>query len=1059
MMRWVVGQSLRFRRLVLAVALGAIVFGVLQASKMQTDTLPEFNPPMVEVQTEALGLSAAEVEQLITVPLEQDLLVGVAFLDEIESVSLPGLSSVVMTFEPGTDLLDARQVVQERLTQAVGIAGLPAVAKTPQMIQPLSSNSRVAMIEMSSSELTPTEMSVLARWVVGPRLTGVDGVANVAIWGNREHQLQVLVDPEQLREEKATLEQVIATAGNSLEVSPLSFLEASKPGTGGFIDTVNQRLNIFHEQAISSAKELAAVPLEVGDGGTATSPVTLGDVTKVVENHQPLIGDAICTGGDQCLLLVVEKFPGANTGAVTEEVETAIDAMLPGLPGIEMNTGIYRPATFVESSFERLGWMLAIGGALVLLVIGLFFWDWRRAVIAGSSILASLATAVLVLDARDTTINFMVAAGLILGLTAVIDDAINDTDKLARRIREGRELRPDRSIWQTISDAVTESRTGIVYATLIAAVATLPLFALENEGGAFLPPIALAYLLAIVISALVALILTPVLALLLLPKASSKRRESPVVGSLGRSHDKLFTRLLPRAGIALGVFAALAAIGLATLPFLDTELRPALKERDVIVQIQAAPGTSLPKMTGITQEIVDGLADLPEVSSVGGQIGRAIQSDQAVDVSSGEVWVTLDSEADYDDTLAAITGLASGFTDVTSEVKTYSEERVSDMLQDSTQDITVRLYGENADVLASKAAEAEELVGGLDGISGVNIDETPQETVVEVEVDIDAAREFGIKPGDVRRSASSLIGGITVGHLFQEQKVFDVVVWGAPAIRQGTADLERMLIDTPRGDTVRLGDVANVTPVESPAVIKHESVSRYVEMTADVSGRDVDDVATEVDDLVKQMEFPLEHHAEVLGDYEDKQAERTSLIALILAAALAVFLLLQAAFRSWRLAILAFVSLPLAAVGGLVAVLLTGGTIGLGAVVGLIAVLGIAARSIVLQVRHFQHLQYEEGAAFGPGLVLRGTRDRLAPIVMSTLAIALLLVPVVVTGAGSGLEIVHPMATVVLGGLVTTLVVALFVIPAIYLRYGSASDVDTSDDLFTDVPAPRSIQG
>jgi Cu/Ag efflux pump CusA len=447
------------------------------------------------------------------------------------------------------------------------------------------------------------------------------------------------------------------------------------------------------------------------------------------------------------------------------------------------------------------------------------------------------------------------------------------------------------------------------------------------------------------------------------------------------------------------------------------------------------------------------------VSSVGGQIGRAIQSDQAVDVSSGEVWVTLDAEADYDDTLATITGLASGFTDVTSEVKTYSEERVSDMLQDSTQDIAVRLYGENADVLASKAAEVEELVGGIDGISGVNIDETPQETVVEVQVDIDAAREFGIKPGDVRRSASSLIGGITVGHLFQEQKVFDVVVWGAPAIRQGTADLERMLIDTPRGDTVRLGEVANVTPVESPAVIRHESVSRYVEMTADVSGRDVDDVATEVDDVVKQMEFPLEHHAEVLGDYEDRQDEQTSLIALVLAAALAVFLLLQAAFRSWRLAILAFLSLPLAVVGGLVAVLLTGGTIGLGAVVGLIAVLGIAARTIVLQVRHFQHLQYEEGATFGPGLVLRGTRDRLAPVVMSTLAIALLLAPVVVTGAGSGLEIVHPMATVVLGGLVTTLVVTLFVIPAIYLRYGSVSDVDTSDDLFTDVPVPRSAQG
>ncbi|HSE09598.1 MAG TPA: efflux RND transporter permease subunit, partial [Nocardioidaceae bacterium] len=314
MMRWIVGRSLGLRRLVLAAAVGIVALGVIQVGKTTVDVLPEFRPPTVEVQTEALGLSAAEVEQLITVPLEQDLLVGVPFLDEIESVSLPGLSSVVMTFEPGTDVLDARQVVQERLTQAVGIAGLPAVAKTPQMIQPLSSSSRVAMIKLTSEDLTPIEMSVLARWVIGPRLMGVPGVANVAIWGNRERQLQVLVDSQELREAGVTLNQVVRTAGNALEVSPLSYLEASKPGTGGFIDTPNQRLNIFHEQAISTPGELAQVPLETTAGPAAPDRegMTLGDVTRVVEDHQPLIGDTACGGGTKCLLLVVEKFPATS---------------------------------------------------------------------------------------------------------------------------------------------------------------------------------------------------------------------------------------------------------------------------------------------------------------------------------------------------------------------------------------------------------------------------------------------------------------------------------------------------------------------------------------------------------------------------------------------------------------------------------------------------------------------------------------------------------------------------------------------------------------------------
>ena len=270
MMRWIVGSSIKFRRLVIAIAVGLLVYGVLQLDNAQPDILPEFQQPTVEVQTEALGLSAEEVEELITVPLEQDLLVGIAFLDEIESVSLPGLSSVVMRFEPGTDVLDARQVVGERLTQAVAAAGLPQVARPPQMIQPLSSTSRVSMVKLSSDELTPIEMSILSRWVITPRLLGVEGVANVSTWGFRDRQLQVLVDPQRLDGSDVTLNQVIQTAGNALEVSPLSFLEASSPGTGGFIDTLNERLHIFHEQAISTPEELAQVPIVDPQGETPT---------------------------------------------------------------------------------------------------------------------------------------------------------------------------------------------------------------------------------------------------------------------------------------------------------------------------------------------------------------------------------------------------------------------------------------------------------------------------------------------------------------------------------------------------------------------------------------------------------------------------------------------------------------------------------------------------------------------------------------------------------------------------------------------------------------------
>ena len=416
-----------------------------------------------------------------------------------------------MTFEPGTDVLDARQVVQERLTQAVGVAGLPQVAKLPQMIQPLSSSNRLSMIKLSSDDLSPIEVSVLARWVITPRLMGVPGVANVSVWGFRDRQLQVLVDPARLKQNATTLQQVIETTGNALEVSPLSFLEASTPGTGGFIDTVNQRLDIFHEQAISTAEELAQVPVEGQDGGG--TPKALGDVAKVVEDHQPLIGDAICPGTEQCLLLVVEKFPGANTVEVTKGVEAALDAMRPGLGDMRIDSSLYRPASFIESSFERLRWALLAGG-LLLLLLGLLFWDWRRLLVSVAPIPVALAAG----SCCTCAPAFMVVAGLVLGLTAVLHDVITDTHRLADRLRR-RKQDGGASLWTAVVNATAETRGPVFYAVLVVAAAIVPMLFLGGEGGAFLPPILLSYLLAVAASMLVALTVTPVLAAMLLGNA------------------------------------------------------------------------------------------------------------------------------------------------------------------------------------------------------------------------------------------------------------------------------------------------------------------------------------------------------------------------------------------------------------------------------------------------------------------------------------------------------------------------------------------------------------
>ena len=428
-MRWVLGTSLRFGRLVVALAIGLMVIGTAQLRSAPVDVYPEFMPPSVEVQTEALGLSAAEVEQLITVPLEQDLLNGVPWLDRIHSSSMPGLSAIDLTFQRGTDIYAARQMVQERLTQA---HALPNVGSPPIMIQPLASTSRVAMIGLSSRSVSLIDMSVLARWKLRPRLMGVPGVANVSVYGQRDRQLQVQVDPQQLRAKHVSLTQVIETAGNALWVSPLTFVEASTPGTGGFVESPNQRLAIQHISPISTPPQLAAVPVE----GAPSGALRLGNVANVIEDHQPLIGDAVGSGAPS-LYLVIEKFPGANTLEVTRGIEAAMREMAPGLKGIAVDPNVYRPATFIQTALHNIGVVGLISLALLLVLMLVLLGSWRAALIGVIVVPMSLLTAAYVLYLQGVTFTTITLLGLAAAMGLVIDDVITDIDAVRRRLSDG----------------------------------------------------------------------------------------------------------------------------------------------------------------------------------------------------------------------------------------------------------------------------------------------------------------------------------------------------------------------------------------------------------------------------------------------------------------------------------------------------------------------------------------------------------------------------------------------------------------------------------------------
>ena len=619
-MRWLIGSSLRLRRVVVVAAAGVIVLSVAQLWHASVDTLPEFGPPTVQVQTEALGLSAPEVEQLITVPLEQDLLAGVPWLDTMRSASIPGLSSIELIFDPGTDLLRARQVVQERLTQA---AGLPNVSATPHMLQPLSSTSRIMMIRLSSATVSPIEMSVLARWTIRPKLLGVQGVANVSIWGQRERQLQVQVDPERLATYGLSLDHIIETSGNALWASPLTFLEASTPGTGGFIDTANQRLGIQHLQPITTASDLAKVPIDRASGGA----LRLGDVADVVEDHQPLIGDAIFTDGDPGLLLIVEKFPEANTLDVTHDVESALDALRPGLSGVALDPTVYRPAGYMERSAANLGIALSISLVLVIVALGVILLGWRGAVVGLAAIVSSFSVALLVLLLRGMTINTMVLAGLVMALAVVIDDAVIGLDNAARRLHRQRLNGVEPTATTVVLEASLEMRSAALYATLITLAAVVPLLVLQGEAAPFIPPVALSFVLALLASMIVALTVTPALSLLLLRGAPLERRGSSVAAWVQRGYGRLSvgaSRSPRRTYVGAG---AVVLAGLIALPFLGSSALPAFRDGNVLIDLHAVPGTSLPEMDRITDRVGQELLSLPGVLHVGAHMaGRSPQT-------------------------------------------------------------------------------------------------------------------------------------------------------------------------------------------------------------------------------------------------------------------------------------------------------------------------------------------------------------------------------------------------------------------------------------------------
>jgi CzcA family heavy metal efflux pump len=1028
LMRSIISASLRFRYLVVAAAAGMMILGITSFPKMHVDVFPEFAPPRVLIQTACVGLSTSDVEQLVTVPLEAALN-GIQGLDDMRSKSVPQLSSIELLFKPGTDLLRARQLVQERV--AIVSPSLPTWAAPPVMLAPVSATGRAMQIGMTSKDHSLIEMSMTAYWTIRARLLRVPGVANVAIWNERLQLMTVQAQPSRMQARGVSLGQVMQATADAVDSGLLKFSTGAVIGTGGTIETPNQRIGIRNVLPIVTPADLARVPV----ARTPSGPVRLGDVATVAETHQPLIGDAIIDGGPG-ILLVVEKLPWANSLQMTAGVERAIKDLQPGMPGITFDTKVFQQADFVKLAIANLTQALVLGFILVVVILALFLFEWRVALISLLTIPLSLVATMLVLYSRGATINTMTLAGLVIALGAVVDDAIIDVENITRRLREERLRGGGRSTAAVILGACLEVRSPIVYATLIIVAASIPVFLLVGLTGAFFRPLALSYTLAIAASMVVALTVTPALALLLLRGARIERRRSPLVGWLQRVYTAGLSRIIVRPVAAYATFAVITILGIAVYPQLGQSLFPGFKERDFLIHWVSPPGTSSAEMERSTTRISRELLAIPGVQSAGAHIGQALLGEEVAGVNLGEIWISLSPRADYTASLDRIKSVTNGYPGLFREVQTYLDERISEVLTGGKEPIVVRTYGEDLKTLRAKSDQILRLVSSVPGVVDAHRDISSDVPQAEVTVNLAKAERYGLKPGDVRRDAATLVAGEEVGDIFRAGKAYDTVVWSPPQTRHSFSDIENLPIDLPSGAHIRLGEVASVAVRPNPNAIDRQGDSRYLDVGAAVAGRDLGSVVSDIRDKLASVRLDRGYHVELLGEYKERQSAQSRLLLSAIIAGVLILLLLQASFRRWRLAVLTFLTLPMALVGGVLAAWLTGGIISLGSLVGFFTVFGIAARNGILLINHCQHLETREGMEFGPALVLRGARERLSPILMTSLATGLALVPLVVLGSRPGHEIEHPLAVVILGGLFTSTLLNLFVVPSLYLRFG-----------------------
>jgi len=694
---------------------------------------------------------------------------------------------------------------------------------------------------------------------------------------------------------------------------------------------------------------------------------------------------------------------------------------------------------------------LVIAAILLLVLFGLFLYSVRAVVVSLVSIIFSMVAALYVLYLSGQTLNAMVLAGLVVALGIIIDEAVVASESIVRRLYQNRQSGTPLNSGEVVRESLAEIHHSTIFTTLILLLTVIPIFFIDGVTGSLFQTTAISYLLAVLAAFVAGFIVTPALSFIFFATNRPFRRFSPLSSRTAEVYGRWLKQAVAKPNSVFVMVVILALAAAASIPLIGyAQDLPTMREPYVQVSLETAPGTSHQAMDRIVSMVSSDLHEIPGVQNVGAHVGRAVFGDQVVGINSAQLWVEVAMDNTYSSTVGAIQDLAAGYTGVKMEVQTYTDQVLNQPHWAADESMVLRVYGEEQDVLRSEAEKIQSALANIDGVSDAQVIYPLVEPTIEIEVNLPAAQQYGIKPGDVRRTAASLFSGIQVGSLFEEQKIFDVVVWSTPGTRDSISDIHNLMIDTPAGGQVRLGELADVRMVASPTVIRREAVSPYMDVSFTVAARDAQAVATEIDAFLQNYFFPLEYHAEVMGNFSSWQSTQQQILISGLVVLLGVFLLLQAATRNWRLAFVLLLTMPAAVSGGLLATLISGSQITMLSLLGMLAVLGINLRSVILLINRCQALVQK--GVITPDLVVLGSSERFTPSLMTMLMTTLVFVLIILFGTAPGHEILLPIAVSAIGSLVTAALYISLIAPVLYIRYGAYQEPELE---LTQEPVPH----